>query len=116
MDDLTVKLTAQNVKATTSPRLAVGKAGGVSHAGRALSPLTGRKGRPFYADTPIGKLMVERGYKAYEVAIGAGLNPRTLSYYMSREKRITPINIAKLAEFFQCSPQIFIDMNKEFDK
>jgi hypothetical protein len=94
-----------------TPR-AVGVAGGVSADGRPLAPSKGRRGRPFYTDTPLGKLTSERGLKVVEVSTGAGINPRSLSDYMSARRKMPAPVIAKLAAFFGVPEQVFIDMNR----
>lgn len=93
-------------------RSRVGRAGGVSADGRPLAPSKGRKGRPFYTDTPLGKLTSDRGLKVVEVVTGTGINPRTMSDYMSARKKITPANVAKLARFFEVPETVFVEMNK----
>lgn len=119
---LTIPFTAHQSVPPGTPRVPVpstartGKAGQLSPDGRPLSPSKGRKGRPFFVDTALGKLQSDRGLKSYEVAVGAGINPRTLSDYASKKKRITPTNIVKLARFFDVPEQVFIDMNAELDR
>lgn len=93
-------------------RSRIGQAGGVSADGRPLAPSKGRKGRPFYTDTPLGKLTSDRGLKVVEVVTGTGINPRTMSDYMSARKKITPANVAKLAAFFGVPETVFVEMNK----
>lgn len=98
------------IAVTAGPR--VGAAGGVSADGRPLAPSKGRKGRPFYTDTPLGKLTSDRGLKVVEVVTGTGINPRTMSDYMSARRKITPDNIRKLAAFFGVPELVFVEMNQ----
>lgn len=95
-----------------APGPRVGAAGGQSADGRPLSPSKGRKGRPFYTDTPLGKLTSDRGLKVVEVVTGTGINPRTMSDYMSARRKITPDNIRRLAEFFGVPEQTFVEFNR----
>ena len=90
-----------------------GRAGGQSSEGRPLSESRGRKGRPFFTDTAVGRLANERGLKTTEISIGAGINARTLSDYMSNRRRVTPTNAEKLARFFRVPAITFLEQHKE---
>lgn len=91
----------------------VGQANGVAANGRPLSPSMRRPGRPFYADTPLARLMIERNLRAVDVTTGAGVNPRALSDYLSARRVISPRNVARLAVFFDVPEQRILDMNDE---
>lgn len=67
--------------------------------GRLTSDPRGRKGRPFYADTPLGRLIDERGHKVYEVTSGCSINPRIMSDYLNGRKAIRPQDKVRLAQF-----------------
>ncbi len=114
MSALKVAFTAHESPLDAAPPR-IGKAGGVSMNGRPLSPTKGRKGRPFFTDTVLGQMISDRGLKVVEVSVGAGVNPRSLSYYMSRKKKISPANVARLAAFFDVDPAVFLAMNAELD-
>lgn len=68
-------------------------------SGRPTADPMGRRGRPFFVDTPLGTLIAKRGLKVKDVVNGANMNPRTMSDYLSRRKPISPTNARALAKF-----------------
>lgn len=70
-----------------------------SAAGRPTSNPRGRQGRPFFVDTPLGKIIDERGLKVKDVVNGAGMNPRTMSDILSKRKMISANDKRALARF-----------------
>lgn len=117
--DLIVDFDAHNTPSPAHlhrPNIPANMANGRAVNGRPLSPSMGRPGRPFYADTPLAKLMIERNFRAVDVTTGSGVNPRSLSDYLAGRSCITPANIERLAAFFQLPEQVFYEMNVQLAK
>lgn len=74
-----------------------------SAAGKPISEPRGRRGRPFFTDTPLGKILDARGLKVKDVVNGAGMNPRTMSDYMSNRRPISAPHALALAKFLGIS-------------
>ncbi len=72
------------------------------------NPHLPRTGRPFNTTTPLGRLMLDRGYGVNTVEQATGINHRTISDYLAGRKAISGRHIATLCEEFQVSKQVLL--------
>lgn len=74
-------------------------------AGRPTANPLGRRGRPFFVDTPLGAIIAARGLKVKDVVNGAGMNPRTMSDYLSARRPISAPNKLAIAAYLGIRPE-----------
>ena len=67
------------------------------------------RGRPFRADTKLGRLMVEGGWTAQELGAVSGVSPRTLTEYLALRQRISDAHLVMLADALEVSEEDLID-------
>lgn len=66
--------------------------------------------RTYRKHTKLGKVMDQRGLKAFDVQVGAKINPRLLSDYLAGRKEPSARSKMLLVNFFRVSPdQLFED-------
>lgn len=72
-------------------------------AGRPTANPRGQKGRPFFTDTPLGRIIDARGLKVKDVVNGSGMNPRTMSDYLSKRRPISAPHKSAIAKYLGVS-------------
>lgn len=66
-------------------------------------------GRPYSTETPLGQLMAQYGLACKDIVEHLGINRRILTYYLHRERRISPNHLYLFMEFFQLSDASVLD-------
>jgi hypothetical protein len=67
-------------------------------------------GRPFNATTRLGKMMVKRGMRVKDVALGTGICERTISDYLRDwHRQPNATQQRKLVGYFKCQPWMIFD-------
>lgn len=56
--------------------------------------------RPYNTETPLGQLMKQYGLACKDLVQHLGINRRILTYYLARERKISPNHLYLIMEFF----------------
>lgn len=64
-------------------------------------------------DTPLGKMIVDRGFLVVEVTRATGIYPRTMTDYIAQRKRPHVEHLIKLCEFLECDPEEILPVETE---
>jgi hypothetical protein len=62
-------------------------------------------GRPFNTETPLGRIMWDRGFRVFEVAHATGINARTLTEYLAGRKPLKGSHLSLVADFLDVHPE-----------
>jgi hypothetical protein len=61
-------------------------------------------GRPFNTDTPLGRIMWDRGIRVFEIAHATGINARILTEYLANRKTLKGAHLSLVADYLDVHP------------
>lgn len=75
-----------------------------------------QRGRPISRETKLGRLISDRGYRAYSIAANANISPRILTEYCGGRRTFTQQHILSLCRVLSVTPdQILEDVDDEYE-
>lgn len=70
------------------------------------------RGRPFNTSTPLGQLMLQRGYTVKRLETELGIGHRVMSDYLAGRQRISAKHLALLSAEFQVNVAVLTGAEK----